>query len=204
MNKIHRSLLCALTLCSVASVTMAAEAPAPPTAPAAIPAPAPVAAPVKPAETPVPQATTHLGYVDMARVAAESETGKSGKSELLEMKKKLQGQIDSKRKQLDKMRSSLEASFKTLSPQQREAKAKEFQKKVDDFQKFGQNAEKQLQEKEMAFTDKLYKAIEQASADLGKAKGLALVVIKRELLFLNNGVDAQDVTDEMIRKVDKK
>lgn len=203
MNKVHRLLACTFILCLAASVTMAAEAPAPPAA-VPVPTPAPVAAAVKPAETPVPQATTHLGHVDMARVASESETGKSGKNELLEMKKKLQGQIDAKRKQLDKMRSSLEASLKTLSPQQREAKAKEFQKKVDDFQKFGQNAEKQLQEKEMEFTDKLFKAIEQASADLGKAKGLALVVIKRELLFLNSGVDAQDVTDEVIKKVDRK
>jgi len=201
MNKMHRLLLSALILCSAASVTMAAEAPAPP---AATPVQVPAAAAVKPAEVPVPQSTTHLGHVDMARVAAESETGKSGKSELLEMKKKLQGQIDAKRKQLEKTKASLEASLKSLSPQQRETKAKEFQKKVDDFQKFGLNAEKQLQEKELAFTEKLFKSIEAASAEVGKAKGLALVVIKRELLFLNSGVDAQDVTVEVIKKVDKK
>jgi outer membrane protein len=146
----------------------------------------------------------HLGHVDLARIAAESETGKAGQSQLADLKKKLQSQIEARRKQLDKQKTAIEAKLKTLSPQQRESKAKEFQKKVEEFQTFGINAEKQLQARQEEFSDKLFKAIEQASAELGKAKGLALVVIKRELLYLGSGVDAQDVTDEVIKKIDKK
>ena len=116
----------------------------------------------------------------------------------------LQGQIEAKRKQLDKQKSAIEAKLKTLTPPQREAKAKEFQKKVEEFQKFGMNAEKELQTRQEEFSVKLFKAIEQASADLGKAKGLSLVVVKRELLYLGSGVDAQDVTDDVIKKIDKK
>jgi outer membrane protein len=123
---------------------------------------------------------------------------------LAELKKALQGKIENKRKQLEKQQAAIEAKLKTLTPQQREAKAKEFQKKVEEFQKFGLNAEKELQAKQEEFSDKLFKAIEQASAELGKAKGLALVVIKRELLFLGSGVDVQDVTDGVIKLIDGK
>jgi outer membrane protein len=158
----------------------------------------------KPAETPATQQTTRLGHVDLARIAAESETGKAGQAQLAELKKKLQGQIETKRKQLEKQQAAIEAKLKTLTGPQREAKAKEFQKKVEEFQKFGMNAEKELQAKQEEFSARLFKAIEEASAELGKAKNLALVVIKRELLFLGNGVDAQDVTDGVIKTIDGK
>ena len=52
--------------------------------------------------------------------------------------------------------------------------------------------------------EKLFKAVEQASAELGKAKGLALVIVKRELLYLGSGVDAQDVTADIIALIDAK
>jgi outer membrane protein len=105
---------------------------------------------------------------------------------------------------LEKQKADIEAKLKTLAPAQREAKAKAFQKKVDEFQKFVMNAEKELQAKQEELSDKLFKAIEQASVELGKAKGLAIVVIKRELLYLGSGVETQDVTDDVIKKIDKK
>jgi len=197
-------LTCSLAASVGAQEDNAAGTPAPlpsllPAAPQAVPAPA-----QKPAEAASGQQSTRLGHVDLARVAAESETGKAGQAQIGDLKKKLQGQIEAKRKQLDKQKTAIEAKFKTFTNEQREAKAREFQKKVEEFQKFGLKAEKELQSRQEEFSDKLFKAIEQASADLGKAKGLALVVIKRELLYLGSGVDAEDVTDEVIKKIDNK
>ena len=208
MKQPVRLILLTMLVCSLSASANAAEAvsnkqaPMPsllPVAPLVLPAPD-----QKPTDGTTAQQPTHLGHVDMIRIAAESDTGKAGQSQIADLKNKLQGQIEAKRKQLDKQKSAIEAKLKTLTPQQREAKAKEFQKKVEEFQTFGINAEKQLQAKQEEFSDKLFKAIEQASAELGKAKGLALVVIKRELLFLGSGVDAQDITDEVIKKIDKK
>ena len=205
MKQPLKSLLLTLLISSL-SVSVHAADPAasqPATAPTPPPAAAPAAA-QKPAEVVPAQATTRLGHVDMDRIGAESETGKAGMAQINELKKKLQSQVEAKRKQLDKQKAAIETSLKTLSAQQREAKIKEFQKKVDEFQKFGANAEKQLQAKQEEFSSSLVKLIEQASTELGKAKGLALVVIKRELLYLGSGVDAQDVTDDVIKKIDKK
>jgi outer membrane protein len=208
MKQLVRLILLALLACSFSSTVYAAEpasdkpAPMPSLLPAAtltLPA-----AGQKPPEAPTAQQPTRLGHADLARIAAESETGKAGQTQMLALKKKLQGQIEAKRKQLEKQKDAIQAKLKTLTPPQREARAKEFQKKVEEFQKFGMNAEKELQARQEEFSDKLFKAIEQASADIGKAKGLALVVIKRELLYLGSGVEAQDVTDEVIKKIDKK
>jgi len=208
MKQPVRMILLTLLACSLSAAAGAAEgvpdkqAPAPALLPAV---PQAAAAPALKAPEPAPaQQPTHLGHVDIARIAAESETAKSGQAQIGDLKKKLQGQLEAKRKQLEKQRAAIEAKLKTLTAEQREAKGKEFQKKVEEFQKFGQNAEKQLQARQEEFTDKLFKAVEQASAELGKAKGLALVVIKREMLYLGSGVNAQDVTDEVIKKIDKK
>ncbi|MBK5273947.1 MAG: OmpH family outer membrane protein [Desulfuromonadales bacterium] len=163
----------------------------------------PTETPKKPEDTSAQQ-TLRLGHVDLIRISNESETGKAGKLQLAELQKKLQGQIETKRKQLDKQKSAIEAKLSTLTAQQREAKGKDFQKKVEEFQKFGQKAEKELQERQEEFSNSLFKAIEQASSEYGKANGLALVVVKRELLYLGSGVDAQDVTDGVIKLIDKK
>jgi outer membrane protein len=208
MKPVFRFLLVTLLCCSCAISAGAAEPAAekPSQAPSPSPAaPQTVAPPAqKPAEGAAAQQSMRLGHVDLARIAAESETGKAAQAQFAELKKKLQGQIEAKRKQLEKQKAAIEAKLKSYTADQREAKGREFQKKVEEFQKFGQNAEKELQAKQADFSEKLFKAIEQASADLGKAKGLALVVVKRELLYLDSGVDAQDVTDEIIKKVDKK
>lgn len=208
MKQPVRLILIALLACSFSATAYAAEPasdkPAPmPSLPPAATQPLPAAGQKQP-EAATAQQPTRLGHVDLARIAAESETGKAGQTQMLDLKKKLQGQLETKRKQLEKQKAAIEAKLKTFTAAQREAKAKEFQKKVEEFQKFGMNAEKELQAKQEEFSVKLFKAIEQASADLGKAKGLALVVIKRELLYLGSGVDAQDVTDEVIKRIDKK
>jgi outer membrane protein len=208
MKQTVRLILFTMLVCLLSVTAYAAEAasdkPAPmppllPVAPLTVPAPD-----QKISDVVVAKQSTRLGHVDMARIAAESEMGKSGQAKLVELKKKFQAQIDSKRKQLDKEKASIEAKLSTFTSAQKEAKAKAFQKKVEEFQKFGINAENDLQSKQEEFSNKLFKAIEQASADLGKAKGLALVVIKRELLYLGSDVDAQDVTDEVIKKIDNK
>jgi outer membrane protein len=208
MKHTFRLFLLTLLVCSLSASAYAAEAAGEKQAPMPSLLPvAPLSVPAldqKPTEGTTSQQPTRLGHVDMARVAAESEMGKSGQARLAELKKKLQTQIDAKRKQLDKQKAAIEAKLNTLTSSQKESKAKEFQKKVEEFQKFGVNAEKDLQTKQEEFSGKLFKAIEQASADLGKTKGLALVVVKRELLYLGSGVDAQDVTDEIIKKIDKK
>ena len=209
MKQTLRLILFTLLTCSLAASVGAEENKAAGT-PAPVPSPLPAAPQTLPAaaqkspEAASAQQGVRLGHVDLARIAAESETGKAGQAQFAELKKKLQGQIEAKGKQLEKQKAAIEAKLKTFTAAQREAKAKEFQKKVEEFQKFGMNAEKELQARQEEFSDKLFKAIEQASAELGKTKDLALVIIKRDLLYLDSGVDAQDVTDEVIKKIDKK
>lgn len=175
----------------------------PPVATAA-PQPAPaVTITAPPAEQAATTQGTRIGYVDVSRIAVESERGKALKTLLSARKDQLQGKLDARKKQIEKLKSAIEAKIAHMTPQQRDAKAKEFQKKLDDFQKFARTSEEELyalQEKE---TKELFNEVEKAAAAHGTANKLAAIVIKKELLYIGSGVDAQDVTDALIKAMNE-
>lgn len=147
--------------------------------------------------------SVRIGYVDIAKIGAESERGKVLRSLLTTKKDTLQGQIEGKKKALDKLKTSIEAKIATMTPQQREAKSKEFQKKLEELQRFARTSEEEflaLQEKE---TGALYRAIEQSAVEHGKASGFAAIVVKKEQLYIGGSVDAQDVTDALIKALNQ-
>lgn len=163
-----------------------------------------VSAPAEPAPKPAAAAqNARIGYVDITRIGTESEPGKTLRIRLVSSKDKLQSKVDGKKKAIDKLKSSIEAKIATMTPKQREAKSKEFQKKLEELQKFAQSAEEEfltLQEKE---TMTLYKAIEQAAVEHGKANGYDAIVVKKEHLYIAGTVDAQDVTDALIKALNQ-
>ncbi|NTW98799.1 MAG: OmpH family outer membrane protein [Geobacteraceae bacterium] len=147
--------------------------------------------------------STRIGYVDIARIGTESERGKALRTQLMSRKDSLQGKIEGKKKSLDRLKTSIEAKIATMTPKQREAKSKEFQKKLEELQKFAQTSEEEfgaLQEKE---TGALFRAIEQSAVEHGKANGYAAIVVKKELLYVGSSVDAQDVTDALIKALNQ-
>jgi outer membrane protein len=149
-----------------------------------------------------PRCTTKVGYVDMTRIAEDSRRGKALQERLKEKRDTLQTRIDGRRKQLDKQRSALEARLATLSPSQREARYREFQKKVEEFQKLGQDSERELLTIQDDEAKKLYAEIERAADAYGRANGLALVIPRKELLYISRDVDAEDITDKLLTSID--
>lgn len=155
---------------------------------------------LEPAEKPAQ--AVKIGYVDMAKVAAESAAGKAAAADVKARAGKFRTQIEAKQKQLEKQKKEIEATIQTLSPQQRTAKAKEFQKKIEDFQKFVEKAQKDLQARESELLGKLFAKIEKAAAEYGKSSGVAAVVVKKEVLYMAENVEVADFTDEIIKMVD--
>ena len=200
MHTIFKELLIACFF-AVPSLVFAAEKPvdvtvAPPLSTLSTPA----EAVLKPAAT---VQSPRIGYVDIARIGTESERGKVLKAQLTETKDKLQGKIESKKKQLDKLKSSIEAKIATMTPQQREAKTKEFQKKLEELQKFAQTSEEELIALQNKGSRSFYEAVEQAAVEHGKANGFTAIVVKKELLYVGNAVDAQDVTGVLINALNQ-
>lgn len=202
MPTLYKSILIVCLIALPASGFAADSAPE--KKPADPPPSASVAVPAETAQKPVAAVqATRIGSVDISRIAAESERGKAIKALLTTKKEKLQGKIDGKRKQVEKLKASIEAKIASMSPQQRETKSKEFQKKVEELQKFAQTSEEELftlQDKE---SKALYEAVEKAAVNHGTANGFAAIVVKKELLYVGSSVEAQDVTDALIKTLNQ-
>jgi outer membrane protein len=165
-----------------------------------------VSPPAEAAQKPAPAAAVQaprIGYVDIIRIGSESERGKALKSQLTAKKGELQKKIDVKKTQIEKLKTSIEAKIATMTPQQRESKAKEFQKKVEEFQKFARASEEELLALQDKETKSLFESIEQSAVDYGKANRFDVIAVKKELLYIGNSVDAQDVTDAMIKALNQ-
>jgi outer membrane protein len=209
MTTLLKKLLITILVTSLPALTAAAD-PAPavgakPVAAAETPQKNPTAASTesKPSDAAEARQTTMIGFVDMPRIFNETARGKAIEAKLKGMKDKLQDLADAKRKQLDKLRASLETMLPTLSQAQRETKAKEFQKKVEEFQKFGKKLEEELYTTREKDTKDLFDATEQAAVAYGKANSFSVIVIKKELLYMGDNINAQDVTDVLIKAMDK-
>ena len=158
-----------------------------------------------PAVAPAPTVTkaVKIGYIDITKIGLESAYGKSVKEGLLKKKKELEDKVIAKRKQLEKYKQTVETKLPTLSPKQREAESKKFQKKVEEFQKLAQNSEEEFMKLQESETAAVYAAIEKTVADYGKTSDLSLIMVKKELLYLGSGVEPQDLTDAILKKVDE-
>jgi len=204
MNRFLLQLLCAALFFSASSTSLLAAEESVPAPVSAGPPPLtllPALQPTAPTATPT-TITARLGLVDINQISAQSALGKSAQAKMKAQQSKLQKQVDTKKRQLEKAKADIERQLPSLTPPQREAKAKEFQKKVEAFQKFGMNAEKAMMETQQKLTKELLEAVEQAAIALGKLKGLSAVVVKRELLYLGSGVEALDISEDVVKLVD--
>jgi len=155
---------------------------APPTGKASVSAPAPV----------------KIGYIDLRKLAAESDAGKAATKELQEKTEKLQARIKEKEKQLEKLKASLEAKAATMSLEKRGAKAKEFQKKVEEYRDFARKSEKEMRARDDELSLKIIEKIEKVVRDYGKANGFSVIAANRELLYVEEGITPKDLTEEVL------
>jgi outer membrane protein len=174
-------------------------------------APAPASAvsstPAVPAEKATSPATTEkrfrVGYVDIMKIAGESNAGKVAKSHFEAKADRYKTQIETKQKLLEKQKADLEAKLPTYKPEQRAAKIKAYEKKVDELRKMLQKADQEMRPMQEELTKEIYAKIESAARGYGTVNGFSAIVEKRELLYLGKEIDAEDVTEALIKELDK-
>jgi len=181
----------------------AAETAAPGLTPAAAAAPAPAAG-KDDAAAAVAVRRIRVGYVDTMKVAEQSDAGKVAKAHFESKADRHKAQIDTKQKLLEKQKATLEAKLPTYTPEQRAAKIKDYEKKVEELRKLLQKADKEMKPMQEELIREIYGKIEKAAKEYGAANGFAVILEKRELLYLGSDIDAEDVTVALINELNKK
>lgn len=162
------------------------------------------AAPDKAAPVVAAEKRFKVGYVDMMKIAAESDAGKIARTHFEAKADRHKAQIDTKQKLLEKQKATLEAKLPTYSPEQRSVKIKEYEKKVEELRKMLQKADKEMRPMQEELVKEVYAKIEVAARAYGSANGYSAILEKRELLYLGQGVDAEDVTAALLAELNKK
>ena len=67
-----------------------------------------------------------------------------------------------------------------------------------------QKADKEMRPMQEELVKEVYGKIESAARVYGAANGFSAIIVKRELLYLSNGIDAEDVTEAIIKELNKK
>lgn len=187
----------------VASYAFAAEA-APASAPASTTAAATAPATPALAKEEAKASAVKIGYVDMAKVAAESAEGKAATDALKTKSEKLRAKIEARQKQLEKQKAAIEAKLPTMTQKERVAKGNEFQKKVEEYQKMLRASELEVNELQDKLTNEVGGVIKKAAADYAKANGYLLMLEEKGVLFLDESVKPKDLTEEVVAYMAKK
>lgn len=144
-----------------------------------------------------------VGYADIMKIATESEAGKVAKTHFEAKADRYKAQLDTKQKLLEKQKATLEAKLPTYSPEQRAAKIKAYEKKVDELRKMLQKADQEMRPMQEELVKEVYTKIESAARAYGSANGFSAIIDKREILYLGKEIDAEDVTETLIKELNK-
>lgn len=172
------------------------------TAPPSLPVATPAAADAKTA-TPVPK-RIRVGYADLVKIAEKSDAGKIAKTHFEAKADRYKSQLDTKQKLLEKQKTALEAKLPAYTPEQRTAKIREYEKKVEELRQLLQKADKEMRPMQEELLKELYGKIEVAARVYGEANGFSIILEKRELLFMGKEIDAEDVTEALIKELNGK
>jgi len=142
-----------------------------------------------------------IGYVDVRAVLLESKPGKQHKANMESLVKDKQTAIKKEEDKLKTLQQALEKEMLTLTEAQKQEKQRGFQEKVQAYQKMGQEAERDLRQKDAEYTNKSLDEIRKLIADVAKEEKIGLMLGKTEVLYAEDGMD---LTAKVIQKYDSR
>jgi len=140
-----------------------------------------------------------VGYVDVRAVLAESKSGKQFRQELDKFVKDKQAALKKEEEKLVSLKNTLEKDALTLSDAQKQQKQKELQEKVQALRKMAEDADRELRQKDLEFTNKALGLIREIIGEVAKEEKVNLVLSRNEVLY---GDEAMDLTAKVTQKYD--
>lgn len=153
-----------------------------------------------PALAQAPQAG-RVGYVDLQRILARSQAGVQAREQIEKEKAVMQKQVDSQKGEYDRLRDELEKKGQLLSPDARREKQEALERKTRDIRRLLDDLEKELQKKEQNMGAKILRDLEGIFTRVGKDRGYAMIVERRQAGVVYGAPDA-DVTEDVIKAFD--
>jgi outer membrane protein len=144
-------------------------------------------------------ATPKLAYVDLQKVMMESEKGKEAKKSLTDEAEKLKKTLNQKQEELQKLKDTIERQGATMTAEARADREKQYQTKLKDYQRIASDYQTELQQKDMEFTTRILKELEEIIRFMGETDKYTLILEKSQagILFATPSID---ITDRVISR----
>lgn len=147
-----------------------------------------------------------VAVIDPQAVLEHSKAGQRALGTLKEHATIRQKLLTRDEEELKQMETQLKESLEKVGESERQAREDQFRKKVQEYQQRVQEFREELATKQKALVDEYMKKIADATREVAKRHGYALVVDKGsnttiKIVLYNQ--DSLDITDEVIKEFDR-
>jgi len=136
-----------------------------------------------------------IGFIDVQRVIAESNSGKRAKERFQAQIKKVEADLLKERQELERLKADIEKKGPLLKEEERRNLETDFQKRSVNLQRSMGDYQEELRQRESAMMADILKELEGIVADFGKAEKFTLILERSQILYSDQGTD---VTNKVI------
>ena len=136
-----------------------------------------------------------IGFIDVQRVIAESNSGKRAKERFQAQIKKVEADLLKERQDLERLKTDIEKKGPLLKEDERRNLEADFQKRSVNLQRSMGDYQEELRQREGAMMSEILKELEGVVADFGKAEKFTVILERSQILYSDQGTD---VTSKVI------
>ncbi len=139
-----------------------------------------------------------IGYVDMDRIANESEAGKEVKREFAEYINKVQNQLKALRDEIKALQDEIKTKGRYMDEKALREKRMELERKMSDYKILYQDAQRELRERDRKVYEKLMAMLKRIIDKIGKKEGYTVIFEKNQAGILY-GSPKVDLTNKVLK-----
>ncbi|MEZ4815251.1 MAG: OmpH family outer membrane protein [Bdellovibrionota bacterium] len=143
-----------------------------------------------------------IGTVDMEKALQSVKTGKAAKAKLEKKFNEKKSSIDKQEKSFAKAQEDFKKKSVVMSDKAKSEEAMKLQQQYAEIMQSKQKAQLEMQQEEVKATQPILKGLGELIDDVAKSAKVDMVVEARAGLLY--AADKVDLTDELIKKFDKK
>lgn len=148
-----------------------------------------------------PATSVKIGFVEQQRILTETQTGKRAHQQLKELQNKKQTEIDRSEQELKALGDKIADEALPLTNEAREKLKREQRNKKADLDMFVSEAYDEADVLNKKNAQRIQKLVEQTAAEMAKELGYSIILERLGVVLYGN--PRFDLTDEMIKRIDK-
>lgn len=144
---------------------------------------------------------TEFAILDLERIIKESKAMKDIQNKVNKKQEDYQKEVNKKQTELENEQKVIESKKNVLSKEGFEKEVQKFEKKLDDLKTMIDRKQNTLKKASMESMSKVNEIIKEIIAEISKDKNYDAIIPASQTIYYADGLD---ITEEVLKKLDKK